>query len=300
MKIRFVLKEAFTGLTRNVTMTVAMVITTAISLALLATGVLITTMTADTKEMYLDRIEVMVQLDDDVSSSDTDCSGDVCSGLRDTLESDDDVETVTFRNKDQSYERFVELFSQSDPLLVEQTSPDAFPAALHVRLADPLDTSPIDEIADQPGVATIVDQQDDLRGATKNLDAIRNASFVLAAVQAVAAVFLIMNMVQLAAFSRRQETSIMRMVGATRWFTQAPFIIEAVLASLIGSVLSVGALLLGKRFLLDQALGSLYDANLIARITSADIWLVAPFVVIAGALVAGVTAQVTLRWYVNK
>lgn len=92
----------------------------------------------------------------------------------------------------------------------------------------------------------------------------------------------------------------MRMVGATRWFTQAPFILEAVIASLIGSLLSVGALLLGKRVLLDPALGSLYDANLIARITSADIWLVAPFIVIAGALVAGVTAQVTLRWYVKK
>lgn len=300
MKIRFVLKEAFAGLTRNVTMTVAMIITTAISLALLATGVLITNMTADTKELYLDRIEVMVQLDDEVSASDLDCSSDVCKDIRDTLENDDDVESVTFRNKDQSYERFVELFGQSDPVLVEQTSQDAFPAALHVRLADPLDTSPIDEIAEKPGVATIVDQQDDLRGATQNLDAVRNASFVLAAVQAVAAVFLIMNMVQLAAFSRRHETSIMRMVGATRWYTQAPFILEAVLASLIGSLLSVGALLLGKSFLLDQALGSLYDANLIARITATDIWLVSPFIIVAGALVAGVTAQVTLRWYVKK
>ncbi|WP_420097966.1 permease-like cell division protein FtsX [Corynebacterium sp.] len=300
MKIRFVLKEAFAGLTRNVTMTVAMVITTAISLALLATGVLITNMTADTKELYLDRIEVMVQLDDDISANDLDCSSDVCKDIRDTLEADDDVESVTYRNKDQSYERFVELFGQSDPILVEQTSQDAFPAALHVRLADPLDTTPIDEIAEKPGVATVVDQQDDLRGATQNLDAVRNASFVLAAVQAVAAVFLIMNMVQLAAYSRRQETSIMRMVGATRWYTQAPFILEAMLASLIGSLLSVGALLLGKSFLLDQALGSLYDANLIARITATDIWLVAPFVIVAGALVAGVTAQVTLRWYVKK
>lgn len=300
MKIRFVLKEAFAGLTRNVTMAVAMIITTTISLALLATGVLITNMTADTKGLYLDRIEVMVQLDDEISDTDTDCSGTLCAAIRSTLESDDDVETVTYRNKEQSYQRFAELFSESDPLLVEQTSEDAFPAALHVRLADPLDTTPIDEIAESEGVATIVDQQDDLRGATQNLDSIRNASFVLAAVQAVAAVFLIMNMVQLAAFSRRQETSIMRMVGATRWFTQAPFILEAVIASLIGSLLSVGALLLGKRVLLDPALGSLYDANLIARITSADIWLVAPFIVIAGALVAGVTAQVTLRWYVKK
>jgi cell division transport system permease protein len=300
MQIRFVLKEALGGLARHVTMTVAMVITTAISLALLATGVLITNMTADTKELYLDRIEVMVQLDDEISADDLDCSSEACRDIRDTLDADDDVESVTYRNKDQSYQRFVELFGESDPVLVEQTSRDAFPAALHVRLADPLDTSPIDEIAEKPGVSTIVDQQDDLRGATQNLDAVRNASFVLAAVQAVAAVFLIMNMVQLAAYSRRQETSIMRMVGATRWYTQAPFILEAVFASLIGSLLSVGALLLGKAFLLDQALGSLYDANLIARITGADIWLVSPFVVLAGALVAGVTAQVTLRWYVKK
>ncbi|MCJ7857383.1 permease-like cell division protein FtsX [Corynebacterium kalidii] len=300
MQIRFVLKEALGGLARHVTMTVAMVITTAISLALLATGVLITNMTADTKELYLDRIEVMVQLDDEISADDLDCSSEACRDIRDTLDADDDVESVTYRNKDQSYQRFVELFGESDPVLVEQTSRDAFPAALHVRLADPLDTSPIDEIAEKPGVSTIVDQQDDLRGATQNLDAVRNASFVLAAVQAVAAVFLIMNMVQLAAYSRRQETSIMRMVGATRWYTQAPFILEAVFASLIGSLLSVGALLLGKTFLLDQALGSLYDANLIARITGADIWLVSPFVVLAGALVAGVTAQVTLRWYVKK
>ncbi|MGV0869375.1 permease-like cell division protein FtsX [Corynebacterium kalidii] len=300
MQIRFVLKEALGGLARHVTMTVAMVITTAISLALLATGVLITNMTADTKELYLDRIEVMVQLDDEISADDLDCSSEACRDIRDTLDADDDVESVTYRNKDQSYQRFVELFGESDPVLVEQTSRDAFPAALHVRLSDPLDTSPIDEIAEKPGVSTIVDQQDDLRGATQNLDAVRNASFVLAAVQAVAAVFLIMNMVQLAAYSRRQETSIMRMVGATRWYTQAPFILEAVFASLIGSLLSVGALLLGKTFLLDQALGSLYDANLIARITGADIWLVSPFVVLAGALVAGVTAQVTLRWYVKK
>jgi cell division transport system permease protein len=300
MKIRFVLKEAFAGLTRNVTMTVAMIITTSISLALLATGVLITNMTSDTKDLYLDRIEVMVQLDDDSAGTDLDCSGDVCADVRNSLEDNDDVESVTYRNKDQSYERFVELFGESDPQLVEQTSPDAFPSALHVRLADPLDTSAIDDISDMDGVATVVDQGDDLRGATKNLDAIRNASFVVAAIQAIASVFLIMNMVQLAAFSRRHEISIMRMVGATRWFTQAPFVLEAVFASLIGSLLSVGALVLAKETLLDTALASLYDANLIARITSGDIWLVAPFMVVIGALVAGVTAQVTLRWYVKK
>jgi cell division transport system permease protein len=297
--LRFVFREAFGGLRRNLTMTVAMIITTAISLALLATGVLITTMTSDTKDIYLDRIEVMVQLDDQTSTSDTDCSGAECSAIEQKLQGDDNVETVTYRNKDQSYQRFVQLFRDSDPQLVEQTSPDAFPAALHVRLADPLDTSAIDNVRDMPGVATVVDQGDDLRGATKNLDGIRNASFILAAVQAVAAVFLIMNMVQIAASQRRQEVGIMRMVGASRWYTQLPFILEAAAAALIGSLVAVAGLFAGKSFLLDKALKSLYDAHLIARIDVADVWLVAPFVVIVGVVVAAVTAEVTLRWYVK-
>lgn len=300
MKLGFILKEAFDGFRRNLTITVAMIITTAISLALVATGVLLTNMTSDTKEIYLDRIEVMVQFDDATSLTDVDCSSPACVTVKDTLENNDDVESVTFRNKEQSYQRFVELFRDTDPQLVDQTSVDAFPAALHIRLVDPLNTSAIDEIRDMPGVETVVDQGDDLRGATRNLDAIRNASFILAVVQGIAAVLLIMNMVQMAAFQRRTEVSIMRMVGATRWYTQAPFVLEAVIAALLGSLVAVGAMFAAKALILDKALQALYDSHLIARIDNADIWTIAPLVVIVGVLVAAVTAQVTLRWYVKK
>lgn len=300
MKFGFILREAFDGFRRNLTITVAMVITTGISLALVATGVLLTNMTAETKEIYLDRVEVMVQLDDATSVADTDCSSAECSAIRDKLENNNEVESVTYRNKDQSYQRFVELFKDSDPQLVAQTSPDAFPAALHIRLEDPLDTSAIDEVRDMPGVATVADQREDLRGATRNLDAIRNASFILAIVQGLAAVLLIMNMVQMAAFQRRTEVSIMRMVGATRWYTQVPFVLEAVFAALIGSLFAVAGIFAAKALILDKALASLYDSRIIARIDTADIWLIAPLVVLSGVLVAAVTAQATLRWYVKK
>lgn len=300
MKTRFILREAFAGLTRNATMTIAMIITTAISLALLATGVLVTTMTEKTKDIYLDRVEVMVQFTEDVSSTDTNCSSDACKEVEQKLEASPDVESVTFRSREQSYERFKELFKDSDPRLVAETSADALPAALHVRLKDPLNTAPLDAVRDLPQVSDVVDQVDDLRGATNNLNAIRNATFIVAFVQAVAAVFLIMNMVQIAAYSRRQEISIMRMVGASRWFTQAPFVVEAVVASLIGSVVAVAGLVGAKVWVLDPALRSLYDARLIARITLNDIGLVTPIIVIVGAVIAAVTAQATLRWYVRK
>lgn len=300
MGSNFVAREAFGGLSRNATMTIAMIITTSISLALLATGFLMTTMTERTKGIYIDRVEVMVQLNDKISHEDPSCTQPECAKLLSTLESDQKVKTVTFRNKQQSYERFVNLFKDSDPRLVEQTSPDAFPAALHVRLADPTDTSPIDRIRQDPAIQNVVDQGEDLQSATRNLDSLRNAAFLIAAVQAVAAIFLIMNMVQIAAYSRREEVSIMRMVGATRWYTQAPFILEAVIAAVIGAVIAVVGMLAGKALVVDSALKTLYDANLVARITTADIWLAAPFLVLAGAVVAAITAHVTLRWYVKS
>ncbi|MBG9243793.1 permease-like cell division protein FtsX [Corynebacterium belfantii] len=300
MKLGFVFREAFRGLGRNITMTIALIITTAISLALLATGFLVTNMTKETKDIYLDRVEVMVQLNEDISADDKDCSSQACRDVRDKLDGADGIETVTYRSRQQSYDRFVEVFKDTDPQLVAETSPDALPAALHVRLEDPLDTKPLDQVRDMEQVDTIVDQVDDLRGATDNLDAIRNSTFIFAAIQAIAAIFLIVNMVQIAAFNRREEISIMRMVGASRWYTQAPFVIEAMVAALFGAILSGLALFGGKVWVVDKTLKGLYDSQLIARVSNADIWAVAPVVAVIGIIFAAITAQATLRWYVRK
>lgn len=300
MKLGFVFREAFRGLGRNITMTIALIITTAISLALLATGFLVTNMTKETKDIYLDRVEVMVQLNEDISANDKDCSSQACRDVRDKLDGADGIETVTYRSRQQSYDRFVEVFKDTDPQLVAETSPDALPAALHVRLEDPLDTKPLDQVRDIGQVDTIVDQVDDLRGATDNLDAIRNSTFIFAAIQAIAAIFLIVNMVQIAAFNRREEISIMRMVGASRWYTQAPFVIEAMVAALFGAILSGLALFGGKVWVVDKTLKGLYDSQLIARVSNADIWAVAPVVAVIGIIFAAITAQATLRWYVRK
>ncbi|MBP3088773.1 ABC transporter permease [Corynebacterium sp. sy017] len=300
MSFSYVTREAFRGLGKNITMTIALVITTAISLALLATGVLVTNMTAKTKDIYLDRVEVMVQFNEEVSAQDPDCSSPQCREVKDKLEQESGIESIEYRSRAQSYERFVQVFENSDPLLVQETSPDALPAALHVRLSDPLDTTPLDVIRQLPQVSSVVDQVDDLRGATENLDSIRNATFLCAGIQALAAIFLIANMVQLAAFNRREEISIMRMVGASRWYTQAPFVLEAVIAAIFGSILAGVSIFAGKVWVIDKTLHGLYEAQLLAPITMNDIWLVLPIVAAIGIVFAAITAQATLRWYVRK
>lgn len=300
MKLGFVLREAVRGLGRNITMTIALVITTAISLALLATGFLVTGMASDTRDIYLDRTEVMIQFDEETSATDPDCSSGACREVRELLEEADGIDSVTYRSREDSYERFVEVFAETDPLLVAETSPDALPAALHVRLSDPLDPSPLDPVRDLPQVDTVIDQIEDVRGATDNLNAVRNATFLVAAVQTVAAIFLIANMVQIAAYNRRDEISIMRMVGASRWFTQAPFVLEAVLATLVGAVLATVGLFLGKELVIDDALHSLYASRVLAPVTANDIWVIAPVVAVLGVVFAATTAQVALRLHVRK
>ena len=300
MQIKFVLREAFKGLGRNLTMTIALVITTAISVALVVAGVLVSNMARETQEIYLERVEVMIQLDEEISNSDQDCSSAACAEVKELLEADDGVETVTYRSREDSYQRFVEVFEDTDPVLVEETSPDALPAALHVRLVNPTDTAPIDAVRDLPQVDTIVDQVEEVRSATDNLNSIRNATFLLAFVQAVAAIFLIANMVQIAAYNRSTEIGIMRMVGASRWITQAPFVLEAVVASFIGVVLAGLGVFAAKSTIVDSSLASLYQSQLLAPIQTSDIWVSWPLVGIAAILAAAITASVTLRAYVRK
>ena len=132
------------------------------------------------------------------------------------------------------------------------------------------------------------------------MDTIRNATFILAIVQAVAAIFLIANMVQIAAFNRREEIGIMRIVGASRWYTQAPFVIEAMLATLLGAVVAGAGLFAAKFMIVDPSLAGLYEAQLIAPIRTRDIWASFPTVAVVGMAFSGVTAYITLRSYVRK
>lgn len=300
MNWNFIFREGFRGLGRNITMTIALVITTALSLVLVGAGILISQATSDTKDLYLDRVEVMIELDEEISANDQDCSSEACKEVRDTLQADSGVEQVTFRSREQSFERFKELFEESEPELVRETTADALPAALHVRLTDPADTTPIEKVAEMPQVTVVTDQADTVREAAGTMDTFRNVTFTVAAAQALAAIFLIVNMVQLAAFNRRDQIGIMRMVGASRWFTQAPFVLEALISVFIGAVLATVLTWVGKRSIVDPMLGDLYASALIARVPDSAVWTVMPLVGLGAMVVGAIAAQVALRSYVRK
>ena len=141
------------------------------------------------------------------------------------------------------------------------------PASFRVKVNDPDKYGEvIDKFAQRRdlGVDGVQDQRKLVNRLFSVLRGARNAAFVLSPILGVVAVLLIANTVQMAAYTRRTEVSIMRLVGATRWYTQLPFLIEAVVAATIGTVLAVVGLLIGKKFF-DEAPNDLYGVNIPAR-----------------------------------
>ena len=206
---------------------------------------------------------------------------------------------MTFESRQNAYENFKTVF-ESQPELRNVARPEAMPASLRVKLDDPERFGVIQQkFANHAGVDSVVNQADYLNRLFDVLNGIRNATFSIALVQAMAALLLISNTIQLSAFTRRTETGIMRLVGATRWYTQLPFLLEAVVAGLIGATLAVGGLLIAKATFIDKVMAPVFGSGIIPEIGYSDVFVVSPIMLLVAAGISAITGYVTLRLYVR-
>jgi len=297
VRFGFLFNEVLTGLRRNVTMTVAMILTTAISIGLFGGGLLVVRLADQSRNIYLDRVESQVFLNPDIAADDPNCEQPACKALREQIETRNDVKSVRYLNSDDAYADAIRKF----PEFKDVASKDSFPASFIVKLDNPEQSKDFDAtMQSQPGVLSVLNQKKLIDRLFAVLDGLSSAAFAVALVQAVGAVLLIANMVQVAAYTRRTEVSIMRLVGASRWYTQLPFLVEAVLAATVGVIIAIIGLLVVRAAFLDNALSQFYQAHLIARIDYADILYISPILLLLGAAMAGATAYVTLRLYVRR
>ncbi|HSL07636.1 MAG TPA: permease-like cell division protein FtsX [Pseudonocardiaceae bacterium] len=299
MRASFVFSEVVNGLRRNITMTMAMILTTAISLGMLGGGLLIVRTIDQMQQDYYQRVETVVYLSADISANDPGCTSSTCSALRGQLESASGVQSVVFENRQSAYARFQRIF-EGQPELLQLARPEALPASLRVQLSDPQRFPSIAKtFTGRPGVDRVTDQGEYLRQLFRALNGLRNATFGIGLIQLLAALLLISNTIQLSAFTRRTEVGVMRLTGATRWYTQLPFVLEAVVAGVIGGLLAIAGLVIGKVAFVDQVFASVFEAAIVPRLGYADIFAVAPILLLVGTVVAAVTGYVTLRLYVR-
>lgn len=227
MRAGFVFSEVATGIRRNVAMTVAMILVTAVSLGILGYGLVFSAKATQTQQLYSDKLSVQIYLTADLSSQDIDCRQSACQALRTELTADPLVESVAYESQPAAYKRFLQMFA-GQPEIIAAGREAALNASFQVKLKDPSKVAAIaKQYGTKPGVKEVQDSSQVVDKLLRILRSIRNAALGLALVLAVAAVLLIGILVHIAALNRRTETSIMRLVGASRWRTELPFMIEA-------------------------------------------------------------------------
>lgn len=303
MRAQFVLKEIGIGLRRNLTMTVAVVVTVAVSLAMVGAGLLIRAQVAEMKDFWYDRVEVSIFLcsEFDASSNSACVSGAVSGSQRSQIESDlgelDEVQAVFYESKEQAYTLFQEEFA--DSAIVDTVTPEQLPESFRVKLVDPEQFAIIASAFDgRPGVESVVDQKEQLEPFFKFLNKLTLASVSIAGLVLIAAVLLVVNTVRVAAFTRRRETGIMRLVGASNFYIQVPFLLEGAIAGLLGAVVAAGLLVAAYYFLI---LGSFKpDFAFIQQWVGWDTVLtIVPVLLVLGMVISALASFFTLRRYLR-
>ncbi|GAA1981300.1 permease-like cell division protein FtsX [Catenulispora subtropica] len=268
MRAQFVFSEIFIGLRRNLTMTIAVIVSAAVALGMLGVALLMLFQTSYMKDYWYDKVEVSVFLctKDDTTLHPTTCaSGPTAQTRMDELQADLKadplVQTVFPETQAEAYARYKNQSGGSQANEASQitayVSPDQIPASLRVKLKDPT-TEHIDAIRStyqgQQGVEAVADQKTILKPLFKLFNGLTVSASTVAIVMVGLALMLIVNTVRLSAFSRRRETGIMRLVGASNFYIRLPFLMEGAVAGLGGVAVAALGVASFKFFLIDRVL----------------------------------------------
>ncbi len=295
------LGEVWQGLRRNLTMTVAVILTVAISLTLFGTGLLVRAQVDAMKDYWYDRVEVSVFLCGKASDPTACPAGPVTQEQREAIKAKltglgSIVDSVYYESSQQAYDRFREQFKNS-PIL-NNVTPDALPESFRVKLANPEDFAQVAvAVTGQPGVEQVQDQRQLLEKFFKLLGGLQAIALAIAFAMLLVTVLLVANTMRVAAYSRRHATGIMKLVGASNSYIRLPFVLEAIISAGIGGLIAIGALAAEKVFLVDRILQPAF------RFTAFIGWdaVIGVMIIVfgTGIVLAGGAALVTVRRYLR-
>jgi cell division transport system permease protein len=300
MRFGLIWSEVGNGLRRNLSMVVSVILVTFISLTFVGTAVLLQMQIGQMKTYWYDRAQVAVymctQTDNCASGAATDQTIDAVKKQLESPEVAPYIQKFYFQNQQQGYEQFKQQFKGNQ--IADFVTPDMIPQTFWVNLKDPNNSAVLTEtLSGSAGVQSVVDQRSYLDQIFSILNAASYTAIGVAAVMLVAAVLLIATTIRLSAFSRRREIGIMRLVGASNRFIQTPFIIEGVIAALIGSILASVVLAVGVQVFVRGYLSERIQSINFVGMDQA--WLVIPILIVIGVLLAAASANFAIRRYLR-
>jgi cell division transport system permease protein len=304
MRAQFVLSEIGVGLRRNLTMTFAVIISVALSLALAGGAILANKQVDAMKGYWYDKVQVTIYMCNkgDASSTPNCARGAVTDDQKKeilkTLQAQPIVEKVYYESSEEAYKHYQEQFKSSP--LASTITPDQMQENYRVKLKDPTKFAIIASLFNgHPGVQSVADQRETLKNLFGLLNGMTRVAYVVLAFMLTVAMLLIVNTVRVSAFSRRRETGIMRLVGASSFYIQMPFIMEAAFAGLVGAGLACVMLLGGRYFLIEGGLKLQEKIPLVSFLGWGSVVGELPLVLLAGVAMPALAAFIALRRYLK-
>jgi len=304
MRINLIVSEAAIGLRRNLTMTVAAVLVISIALGLLGTANMIRQQINEMKQFWFGRVEVSLFLCRDIDNDRPTCpDGAVTDAQRQQIQTDlqdlPQVKDVFYESKEDAFDRFQEQFAGTE--IADNIDVDDMQESFRVKLENPeRDYSIVASFFQgRAGIENVVDMRAIFDTIFSLLSVFRNVSLWIAGVALIATVLLIVVVIRVSAFSRRRETSIMRLVGASNLSIQLPFLLEGMFAGLVGGLMACAFLALGKWALVDNLFRERFAFNETSFVDWGHVGTTSGLVLVVGLVISIVVSYLTLLKYLR-
>lgn len=293
------MSEAFTGLRRNVSMVVSVVLVTFVSLTFVGAAILMQMQIGTMRDFWVERAQVAVYMCTSISTPATCSNGEASpeqvEEVRAKLEGSalaPLIRDLTFLDHQQAYDELLQIAGEENASVI---TPDQVNETFRITLVDPEQSDVIIEaFSGMQGVELVKDQMQYLDPLFSALTIATYIAVGIAVLMLIAAVLLIATTIRLSAFARRRELGIMRLVGASNRFIQTPFILEGVIAALLGSILASAAVIAGVHFGVNNYLRNRVDF-VTTWVGMADAWLVVPVLILVGVVLAALSASFAIR-----
>lgn len=306
MRLRLILSETWSSLRHNSVMVLSLLLVTFISFLFIGASVLTQAQVNKAKGEWYSQVEVVVWLCPDGSSQSANCSTgkspsqDQIVAIENSLQDDTDgaVASMSFVSKEDFYKNtFLKRYPGGVYNGRTLTAGD-MQDSIHLKLKDPSKYKVISELlSNKQYVESVEDQRDVFDPILAVMNNATVVTAILAAVMVLVAILLTSTTIRLSAASRKTQTEIMRLVGASNWTIRMPFILEGVIVSLLGSLLSCLTLgVIVKIFITDWAAGTV---SWMSMITVNTVLQISPFLVGGAVLLSIIASTVSLRRYLK-
>ncbi len=251
MQLRYVFSETGTGLRRNVSMTVALVVTIFVSLTLVGMGLLLNAQAQKAESYWGSKLQITVFLCNQNSQTPHCTSGEVNDAqkqaITEVLGTHPEVASFYHQTKDQAFATWKRVYVSKDKTeqeIYSTVTPEDMQESYWVKLKDPNKYRGVESaLSGMDGVTAVRDLRTVLKPIYFWMTVMKWGAIAVAAFLLVAAILQVGNTIRLAAFARRKEIGIMRLVGASNLYISLPFLMETLVAALIGIALASATLL---------------------------------------------------------